>query len=235
LALISRYAMRYPRFREIVATRAATVTRHGPEGGSTNIYSHNRLLGVFPGADGIKTGYVKESGRCVVASASRGGWRLIVVLLDSGDLWGDASRLLEQGFRDYQRVVVARPEQRVRTVRVRHGRQRTIAALPAELVSVVKARGAADPFTVEATLLPVAAPVERGDPVGRLQVLQAGRVVREVALVAGDDVGVSRAWMVWIWLLRPVLVLAAVAVGIRTLAKTAKSARRRRRRVPSGV
>jgi len=56
------------------------------------------LLGSYWGADGIKTGYTEEAGRCLVGSASRGGHRLIAVLLNDEERWQDACELFEYGF-----------------------------------------------------------------------------------------------------------------------------------------
>jgi D-alanyl-D-alanine carboxypeptidase len=61
--------------------------------------NNNRLVGTYPGADGVKTGYTHKSGPCLVASATRGNVSLIAVVLDSPDMYGDAKRLLDFGFK----------------------------------------------------------------------------------------------------------------------------------------
>ncbi len=58
----------------------------------------NKLLRFYWGADGIKTGYTEEAGKCLVGSASRGGYRLIAVLLNDNERWQDACELFEYGF-----------------------------------------------------------------------------------------------------------------------------------------
>ena len=60
--------------------------------------NNNRLLGSYPGANGVKTGYTHKAGPCLVASATRGGTSLIAVVLDSPDMYADAKRLLDFGF-----------------------------------------------------------------------------------------------------------------------------------------
>ena len=59
----------------------------------------NHLLGEYPGADGVKTGWTTLAKHCLVASATRGGVRLIAVVLGSDDAYADARRLLDHGFR----------------------------------------------------------------------------------------------------------------------------------------
>ena len=58
----------------------------------------NQLIGTYRGADGVKTGWTTIAGHCLVASARRGGTRLIAVVLHAPDPYGDARRLLNFGF-----------------------------------------------------------------------------------------------------------------------------------------
>jgi D-alanyl-D-alanine carboxypeptidase (penicillin-binding protein 5/6) len=97
LAALTRVAMRNERFRRIVRTRVEHVKWAAPT--YAKIYvNNNRLLGTYPGASGVKTGYTHKSGPCLVASATRNGVSLIAVVLDSPDMYGDAKRLLDFGF-----------------------------------------------------------------------------------------------------------------------------------------
>ncbi len=103
MALLTRVAMAHPYFAQLVRTREATVTiwqpgRRGLQARARTILSHNKLLGRLEGADGVKTGYTDAAGRCLVASASRGGQRMIAVLLKDPQRWTDAATLLEFGF-----------------------------------------------------------------------------------------------------------------------------------------
>ncbi|HEY2374157.1 MAG TPA: hypothetical protein VGH82_16680 [Gaiellaceae bacterium] len=97
LAALTRVAMRNARFRHIVRTHIEHVKWAAPT--FAKIYvNNNRLLGTYPGANGVKTGYTHKSGPCLVASATRHGVSLIAVVLDSPDMYTDAKRLLDFGF-----------------------------------------------------------------------------------------------------------------------------------------
>jgi len=103
MALLTRVAMEQQYFAQLVRTRETRVTiwQPGPRGLQPRvrtIQSHNKLLGRLEGADGVKTGYTDAAGRCLVASASRGGQRMIAVLLKDPQRWTDAATLLEFGF-----------------------------------------------------------------------------------------------------------------------------------------
>ena len=97
LATLARYAMQNPRFRAIGRKRIVHVRWSAPTYEKVYV-NKNQLLGSYRGADGIKTGWTTEAGHCLVASARRGGTRLIAVVLHSQDPYRDARRLLNFGF-----------------------------------------------------------------------------------------------------------------------------------------
>ena len=97
LAALTRYALRDPRFRRIVATRIAHVRWSAPTFAKVYV-NKNQLLQTYRGADGVKTGWTTIAGHCLVASASRGQTRLMAVVLHSTNPYGDARRLLNLGF-----------------------------------------------------------------------------------------------------------------------------------------
>jgi D-alanyl-D-alanine carboxypeptidase (penicillin-binding protein 5/6) len=97
LAALTRYALRNPRFAQLVRTKRIQVRWVAPT--NSKIYlNNNYLLHTYHGANGVKTGYTHESGWCLVATATRRGRKLIAVVLDSPDIYGDAKRLLDLGF-----------------------------------------------------------------------------------------------------------------------------------------
>ena len=98
LAALGRYAMRDPRFRTIVRTRRKEVTWAAPTNAKLYL-NKNRLLTLYPGAIGIKTGWTTRAGPCLVAAARRRGTTLIAVVLRSRHEYQDAARLLNLGFR----------------------------------------------------------------------------------------------------------------------------------------
>jgi serine-type D-Ala-D-Ala carboxypeptidase (penicillin-binding protein 5/6) len=97
LAALTRYALRNPRFTQLVRTKRIQVRWAAPT--NSKIYlNNNYLLHTYHGANGVKTGYTHESGWCLVATATRHGKKLIAVVLDSPNIYGDAKQLLNLGF-----------------------------------------------------------------------------------------------------------------------------------------
>jgi D-alanyl-D-alanine carboxypeptidase (penicillin-binding protein 5/6) len=97
MAALARYALWNPRFRAVVRTRIKHVPWSPPT--RRKIYvNKNHLLGSYPGADGVKTGWTTIAKHCLVASAHRNGLHLIAVVLGADDSYGDVKKLLDWGF-----------------------------------------------------------------------------------------------------------------------------------------
>ena len=97
LAALTRYALWNRRFRAVVRTRVKHVPWSPPVGEKIYV-NKNHLIGSYPGADGVKTGWTTIAKHCLVASARRRGVHLIVVVLGADDSYGDARKLLDWGF-----------------------------------------------------------------------------------------------------------------------------------------
>ncbi len=98
LALLSRYAMTLPFFRQVVST-----THWVAQGSRTiDLANVDTFLSSYPGADGVKTGYTRSAGRTLVASATRNGHRVYVVILNSSDRDNDARKLMNWAFTNFR-------------------------------------------------------------------------------------------------------------------------------------
>jgi D-alanyl-D-alanine carboxypeptidase len=105
LARLWEVAMRRADFRSLVATRSARIP--GVPLSLRRFVTTNQLLGSYRWTVGGKTGFTNRAGRCLVASASRGGRRLVAVALGSPNAFADVRALLEHGFSRYVRVRLA--------------------------------------------------------------------------------------------------------------------------------
>lgn len=130
LALIAREAMQYEEFRKVARTQSQPIVR------SINhkdllMKSHNKWLAKDMTADGIKTGYTKDAGKCYVGSATRDGYRLITVILKSEDWQVDHQNMLNWAYKNHARVRVATPGMEVSRITVEN-------STPNELPLIVK-------------------------------------------------------------------------------------------------
>lgn len=97
LARLTAYALKNATFQEIVKTKVKNVPNPHDEW-DYRWRNKNKMLHMYDGADGVKTGYTKQAGRCLVSSASRDGQQLVVVTLKASSDWHDHARLLDFGF-----------------------------------------------------------------------------------------------------------------------------------------
>lgn len=95
LTLIACYAMHNPEFRKIVGTRYYE-PRHWA--------NKNKILKTYEGAVGVKTGYTKAAGRCLVTAAERDGMTLVCTVLNCPMMYERSAVLLDDAFQAYERV-----------------------------------------------------------------------------------------------------------------------------------
>jgi D-alanyl-D-alanine carboxypeptidase len=98
LAMLARFGMTLPLFRDVVSARSWT--SHGTR--PISLATLNQFLTTYPGADGLKTGYTEEAGRTLAVSATRNGHRLIAVLLNDDQRYPDARSLMDWAFANYR-------------------------------------------------------------------------------------------------------------------------------------
>jgi D-alanyl-D-alanine carboxypeptidase (penicillin-binding protein 5/6) len=100
MASLTAYALKNPVFQDIVKTKVKKVPN--PNASWNYVWANkNKMLSLYPDADGVKTGYTKLAKRCLISSATRDGQQLAVVTLNDSDDWADHSRLLDYGFKNF--------------------------------------------------------------------------------------------------------------------------------------
>lgn len=186
MALLMSAAMLNADFADITGRREMSVTFVEPNGKTVNYPNHNKLLFMYSGCIGGKTGYTDSAGRCLVTCAERDGLRLIAVTLDDGNDWDDHIALYDCGFARYRAFI---PEQPLITAKVVGGEADDVTLRADQPVKLVLPAAAdAEPIT-RILLSPfLYAPVQSGEKVGTVRVLYENKIVAETPLVAADDI-----------------------------------------------
>lgn len=109
MARLGAAVLQVPALSRICAMQKATVHFGNPKRAVT-IKNHNRLLSLYPETVGLKTGFTKKAGRCLVSAAKRGGVTLIAVTLQAPDDWNDHIALYEYGFSKVSSVELMLPK-----------------------------------------------------------------------------------------------------------------------------
>ena len=207
LAEIARAAMKYGVFAETVATHKKEIPLKGGEGVRL-LVNHNRLIRTLDGCIGIKTGFTKKSGRCLVSACERDGVTLYCVTLSAPDDWNDHTALYEWGFSQVTRVTLTEAGEQYAVLPVVGGALDD-GSLPGDgviLTAAVKNTDAvsltlpSDHGEIRKELrLPrfLYAPVTVGQKVGCAVYTCGGEVLCEVPLYAAEAVPLYRKPTLW--------------------------------------
>ena len=178
MAALAAYAMENEDFERIVSAKSATI--HGRA-----LTNHNRLLSMYDGCIGIKTGYTMAAGRTLVSCAERGDTRYICVTLCDRDDWADHAELYDMAFEsfEYARVVDTATVYRVPAV----NGSSAYAEVRAERDGFAFLPLGAG-WDVSLELAPfVICPVYSGEYAGRITVTRGGETICTVPLVYAED------------------------------------------------
>jgi D-alanyl-D-alanine carboxypeptidase (penicillin-binding protein 5/6) len=179
----ARYSMEFPR---------AEVMPDGVSAPDRKILLRNRnnLLFSYEGCDGLKTGFIRESGYNQVATAEREGSRFIVVTMGGSTIAGRntaGKNLLDWAFANWRTVEPAIPE--LPAVRAWGGASPTVDLIPAETGPFTVPRQYADSIGVRVEAEPeVMSPITAGQKLGRLVYVSGDRVLKRVDLLAASEV-----------------------------------------------
>lgn len=200
LARLSAYALKNETFAKIVSTRKTTIPLNGTEGFRLLI-NHNKMLRSYEGAIGVKTGYTRHSGRCLVSAAERDGLTLIAVTLNASNDWNDHRKMLDYGFSSYVSISLLGVGKYDLMMPLTGGFNEWVKCTNAEEVRVTlpKIHGVIS-CTVECPRF-IIAPVKSGEAVGKIIYTCDGRTVGESELVttsAAESKDSRRGF--WYWL-----------------------------------
>jgi D-alanyl-D-alanine carboxypeptidase (penicillin-binding protein 5/6) len=161
-------------------------------------HNRNRLLWRDPSVDGVKTGYTEAAGYCLVASAKRDEMRLISVVLGADKVaarFRQSQALLNYGFRFFETHHIYDKEKPVTTVRVWEGEAPEL-ALGVEqdvYITVPRERSGSLAATLDLSN-PVIAPIQKGQPLGKLKIALGDEALASFPLVAMQEVGEGGLW-----------------------------------------
>lgn len=187
LAKISAYAMKNATFREIVSSKRHTMpwAEHDCD---RVILNKNKILTTFDGGDGIKTGYTKKAGRCLVASATRDGMTIISVVLDCGPMFEECRNLMEKAFEEYSLVDITALAPDVKA-EVRDGAKKTVTLRPTATSTYPLTKEETERLIFEEKgVKPMRGGVKRGTENGKICVTLEKRLLFESKLFTIEEV-----------------------------------------------
>ena len=180
LAILASYAMENPVFYKTVSARNVTV-------GERHLRNHNKLLWLYEGADGVKTGYTRAAGRILVSSATRDGRRLIAVTINAPDDWNDHMAMLNQGFSGFEQKRIVSTGEIIGFAEIAGGFSGSVQLLAADNFDYALAPDEKVSFVMPGTGF-VYAPVACGADAGFVHVCVDGKSVGKVPVQYGETI-----------------------------------------------
>ena len=191
LALISAYALKNPVFSEIVSQKSKKV--ESVDGSARTLVNHNKLLRLYEGCIGVKTGFTKATGRCLVSAAKRDGLTLVCVTLNDGNDWNDHTMMLDKGFSNYKAQPIVKKGAVLAKAKVSGGKEKNV-FLVAEndaSIAVKKEENSKLSISVKESIK-LEAPIEKGKCYAKADLIENGKKVGEIDLVAKESIEVKK-------------------------------------------
>ncbi len=197
LGLIAAEALKNPDFAKMVSTYRHQI----PFGKESRRYllNHNKMLKLYDGAIGVKTGFTKKSGRCLVSAAERDGLRLVAVTLNAPSDWSDHRAMLDYGFENYEMREIVKPGEYSFSLSCVGGETPEITATNSDGFKACMRKGDTDVrVTVELPRF-VWAPIDTDTPLGEAVITKNGEVIGRVELssVTESPVKIYKRKFLW--------------------------------------
>ncbi len=182
MARLAAYAIKIDSFADIVSTYEKKVS-------GRYLKNHNKLLKLYDGANGFKTGFTKAAGRCLVSGAEREDMQLIAVTLSAPDDWNDHRKLLDFGFENFD---LYSNSQKSFNVDVVGGERMTVCVKSINDAIFLTKKGS---DVSEIIYLPkfIYAPINYGDSVGKIEYYVDGVLKDSIEIKAVENVEEERS------------------------------------------
>lgn len=188
LAKITAYAMKNPMFCEVVSTKSKKLPQN--EGGYPRLLvNHNKFLNMYEGCIGVKTGFTKATGRCLVTSVEKNGLRLVCVTLNDPDDWSDHKTMYDNAYSAFSSYKLKNSGDIITTASVSRGEMPTVELICQKDVYIPITSGEETQIEIDAQPFEeLTAPIKAGDILGTLTVTIAGTSCGEFPLAAKSDI-----------------------------------------------
>ena len=188
LARITAYGYKNFLFAEIINTKNKVIPWAGKDF-DRDLYNENRMLWLYEGGNGVKTGYTDAAGRCLVSGAKRNGIQLITVVLDSDTMWDDSIALLDFGFNQVKPEAILSQDDILKTIRVANGKSSAVKLIAStNLVVPISGDNKEEFSTVIDSPNKVEAPVVKGQKLGEVRVFYQNTEIATVDLLASENI-----------------------------------------------
>ena len=155
-------------------------------------HNHNKLLNLYEGCNGIKTGFTKASGRTLVSSAERDGLSIIAVTLKAPDDWNDHIKMLDYGFSQFEWVTFIKKNEACASFRIENGKKEYAKAVAGGDFSKAVKKEEADNFITGYVQEVFSAPIKKGERIGCAHIKNEDKIIAEIPLFSDRDIAQAK-------------------------------------------
>lgn len=185
LAILAAVALENPTFKMITSTYKKSFVS---EERCRTYFNHNKLLLRYDGCIGVKTGYTKRSGRCLVSAAERDGLCYIGVTLNAPNDWNDHQAMLDQGFEAMEKISFATNFDHLYKIPVIEGKRDFLVAANTDAASIIVKKSEHEINEYVKLARYVIAPISKGDILGEIIYTLDGKEAARVQIVATESI-----------------------------------------------
>lgn len=191
MAMLAREALKNEIFREI-CSQSSIELEFGNPPYRRWLKNTNKLLNMYAGVYGVKTGFTDEAGRCLVSSCERDGLNLICVTLNDRNDWNDHAAMYDYGFETAHNLELEIPE--LFELELVGGENDKITVTAGdEPINITTLAASQEDFEMQIVASPfVYAPVDKGEELAELKISFKGREVRKIPLYAAEEADVKQ-------------------------------------------
>lgn len=205
LALIARYAMENPVFRDFVNTTEHTIEATEIKGEPRHLYTTNRLLRsnqkievngknvpiTYQGAQGVKTGYTEQASNCLISYAERDGMRLLAVVLkcQQSNVYVDTHKLLNYGFENFENITIAHMNEFIGNIEIPNGNVSLVGGILEN--DIIQAMNVESLNNLESRInlrTNLEAPISEGEIIGTMEYYNGNEIVAQGNIISTMDV-----------------------------------------------
>jgi len=161
----------------------------------------NKLVRYYQGVDGLKTGYTSNSGYCITTTAKRNNLRFITVVMgepSSSIRNSETTAMLDYGFNTYQIDTLVNKNKLLSKVKVNMGVDEEVDIVSSEDINILNSKvGNKRNVSYEVKLDNIKAPVKVGDVVGKINIIEDGKVIMEVNATVKNNVDKANIFIVY--------------------------------------
>lgn len=184
MALLTRYALKNDTFREIVGTKKKIIETNNNEK-YKYLTNHNKLLSIYQWCKGVKTGFTKKCGRCLVSYSEKNGVKLITITLNAPDDWNDHINLYNNLFDKYSQYNMIKNNDYIGSVNIENSHEKTLKLYCCKAINLTLSEEEYKKIKIEYNYPDsIKAPIHINQPIGKINIKIDNKILATADIVS---------------------------------------------------